>query len=243
LRACYGARMTRGGWGEIDTGTSWEKVTAGTVCGDRLVVAADGMLYTLRTDGGWEQLGEESWKPRSLAAAAGTLVSVEEGGAMYRIDPAGGSFSMLSSSWGNTQHLCGHGAHVFAVDGTSLYRIDPIADTFEELGDGGWTDVRVIVSTGDALVIILASGAMYRVSAEDGSYVQLESGWENVTAAAGHAGRLYALADGQLYDVDAGGEGAYETIDTDTSWTATLLEEIGGALYALDRGSFYRIEL
>ena len=226
--------MTRGEWQELEESGGWAGATAATVLAGKIYVVAEGSLYRVDpATGGYEQVGDDSWKTRFLVAAGNRLLGIEEGGAMYSIDPTDGSYQELESGWANTTAAVGLDNRAFVVADGTLYAVDPADGSYAQVGDDSWK-TRFLVAVGNQLLAIEEGGALYAVNPSDGAYQELESGWANTTAATGCGGMAYVVCDGTLYAVTPS-DGSSEAINDDT-WKSRFLLGVGNRLVTIEEG-------
>lgn len=232
--------MTRGDWKQLDS--TWNDVSAATSVADRIYAVAQGGLYRVDADGGYDVVSDDEWRSTWMVGVAGYLVSIEPNGGMYRVDPRDGSFAELDGNWQSTIAATAGGDYVYVIEKSgTLYRVSPADGSYTELNDG-FTATTCLTAAAGTLVLIDAAGTLCRVSPKDGSWEDVDHTWANSRTAAGDDQRAYVASGEGLYAVDPH-TGSYEEL-TDTTWGPRHLVTMGGRLFSFEgAGGLYRIEL
>jgi len=143
------------------------------------------------------------------------------------------------SDWSKAQAVATHQGRLWVVAGEGLYTVDPETGAWEQRGDGTWR-TQQLASTGESLFAFEQDGSLYRVT-DEGGWEPLDGDWSGTTAAVGHGGRLYAAQGGAIYAVEA--DGAYQAVESGTSWSSRGLYSVGNVLVSLETsGGLYRLD-
>lgn len=222
-------------------------VIPGTWAGIRAAAATRRDLYVLDEDS-WlyrvdpvtgETLAtiERGWQGHHLAALGDHVFLWEPDGALYRVDPDAGTYDAIGDSWHDVRAVCAQGDRLYAIDGRELYAIDPETGDAEQL-DNTW-DTRHLIGHRDHLFAWDADNGLYRVAPGTGEATPLAGTWPHTSGVASAIGRLYAVDNGILYEIDP--ETGDHEIVTDRLQTR-LLVGCGSSLYSFEQtGELFRM--
>lgn len=228
--------MARGDYTEL-TG-NWEGATVAVASGDRIYIAANGLLLALdpETDTHEELPGE--WSLRGLVPIGESFLGFDGGGALFRMERSG-SWQGLDQTFEDLRVAVGADGKAFAVGESLLYEVDLQGKS--RLLRGSW-DPAAAGSVGKAIYFAQTDGELFRLDPKTGDYKQLEGTFVTPTAMTGHTdGRLYLISDNALYDIDPA-TGSHERLSG--GWEVAHLVSCGTKLYAFaTSGTLYAIEV
>ena len=235
-RSRYNSHMPRGDYEEMEG--SWTGTTAAAVASGRIFAVCQRALYAIDPADGTSAAFEGGWDTLQLAPIGASLFAFERSGSLYRIASGDGAWTELEGSYLDLRAACGTDGAVFAVVGPTLYRLD--VDGVATVLEGTW-DPAVIAGVDAQLFAFEKSGDFYRADAKTGAWTELPGPYLSTTAACGHAGRIYAVSEGVLWDIDPA-TGAADEINR--GWTTTHLVGAGHELFAFEQsGSLFKIAL
>lgn len=228
--------MARGDYTEL-TG-NWEGASVAVARGDRIYIAANGLLFVLDPEADtYEQLPGE-WTLRGLVPIGESFLGFDGGGALFRMERSG-AWEGLDQTFEDLRVVVGADGKAYAVGASLLYELD--LDGNSRLIEGSW-DPACAGSVGTAVFFAQHDGDLFRLDPKTGDYQQLAGTFVTPTAMTGHAdGRLYLISDNALYDVDPA-TGSHERLSE--GWVVSHLVSCGTKLYAFaTSGAVYAIDV
>jgi|LNFM01.1.fsa_nt_gb outer membrane protein assembly factor BamB len=228
--------MARGDYTEL-TGT-WEGASVAVASGDRIYIAANGLLCVLDPEADtYEQLPGE-WTLRGLVPIGESFLGFDGGGALFRMERSG-AWQGLDLTFEDLRVVVGAEDKAFAVGESLLYEVDLEGNS--RVLEGSWNPACA-GSVGKAVYFAQDDGDLFRLDPQTGGYQQLADIFLTPTAMTGHRdGHLYLISDAALYDIDPE-TGDYERLSE--GWHVTHLVSCGRKLYAFaTSGVVYAIEV
>ena len=200
------------------------------------VLHADGELYRIDPIGGEYTASLGRFSSQRLVAHGDHLFVFDDDGTLYRVNPETAEHTALEGTWRDVRAVAACGEYIYAVDGRELYAIDPATGDAHQLHDS-W-EPRHLIGARDHLYAWQSDNQLYRFDPKTGAYEQLASTWALTTGVATALGRLFAVDDTILYEIDP--DGTYKELDG--RMRTRLLVGLHSCLYSFaDNGDLYRI--